>query len=144
MIKEFEKYHGIAFARLIHKYGAMKISANINQDNSSYLINDEFGFYIKFSTKRLTPWQFTFTEQHHQCIEELSESTRAGYVAFVCNFDGICCIKFDDYFKLIKDISEGQAKSISISRSKNEQYYASGTDGELNFKISDSNINLNS
>lgn len=142
MIKAFEKYHGSVFCRLIHKYGEMKIAANINQDNSSYLINDSLGIYVKFSTKRLTPWQFTFNEQHYKSIINLFKLCDVGYVIFVCNDDGLCCVDFKDYFKLISDLREGQTKSISISRFKNEQYYVSGSDGELKNKISESTISL--
>jgi len=142
MIKVFEKYHGSAFSRLINKYGALKITANINQDNSSYIINNCLGIYIKFSTKRLTPWQFTFTEQHHKSIVNLSQLGEDNYLIFVCNDDGLCCITFKEYFNLISDITESLTKSIIITRFKNEKYYVSGSDGELKNKISDSCIEM--
>lgn len=141
-IKDFEKHHGVVFSRLIHMYEGIKITADINQDNSSYIINDKLGFYIKHSAKRLTPWQFTFKAQHHQSITKLNKLYGNGYVVFVCNSDGICAITFKDYFKLIRDIEDEQIKNISVSRLKNEQYSVSGTDGELEHKIQDNNFQL--
>jgi hypothetical protein len=142
MVKDFEKYHGIALTRFAHSFGEIKINSNINQDNSSYIINDFLGLYIKFSKKRLTPWQFTFNYEHNKCINDLSQICDKGYVVFICNNDGICCITFDEYFKLISNVESELAKSISISRFKNEKYQVSGTDGVLKGKISDSYIEL--
>lgn len=137
MIKDYEKYHGIALTRFVHNLGEIKVVSNINQDNSSYIINDYLGIYIKFSKKRITPWQFTFNADHNKCVKNLAQTCDKGYVVFVCNDDGICCIPFSDYFNLISLIDEQQTKSISISRFKNEKYHVSGTDGKLKQKISD-------
>jgi len=142
MIKEFEMFHGIVLSRLTHKFGQIQISSMVNGDNSSYVINGSIAIYIKFSKKRLTPWQFTFTNEHFNKIMVLSNQYPKVYVVFVCNDDGICCISLEEFLINITNIEVNCTKSILISRSKNEQYGVSGTDGKLKYKISDSNICL--
>lgn len=142
MIKEFEIFHGVVFSRLTHKFGQIKINSLVNGDNSSYVINDSIALYIKFSRKRLTPWQFTFSDEHFNSIITLSNQFSKVYIVFVCNDDGICCISLEEFLFNIVNIEENSTKSILISRAKNEQYGVSGTDGKLKYKISDSNICL--
>jgi hypothetical protein len=140
MVKEFEIYHGIVFSKLIHKFGEIKVHSLVNNDNSSYVINDSMGIYIKFSKKRLTPWQFTFSSEHYNSIGSLYSQYKKVYIILVCNEDGICCIKYEDFINVISCIDENNSKSILISRVKNEQYSVSGTDGALKHKIPDNNI----
>jgi len=142
MIKEFEQFHGVVFSRIIHKFGVLKIASNINSDNSSYLINDVCPLYIKYSKKRLTPWQFTFNSEHYETIKKLEALSENGYVALVCGFDGVCCISFLEFFLLINEIEVGTTKSITISRFKNQKYKVNGTDYRINHKYSDIEMDL--
>lgn len=142
MVKEFEQYHGIVLSRLAHNSGELKISTDINSDNSSYILNDICGIYIKFSKKRLTPWQFTFNSDHYDSIKKLAEKTDKGYVVFVCGFDGLCCLSFEEFFFIIQNIDFDAAKSVSISRFKNQQYQVNGTDNEIKRKFADSELDL--
>lgn len=142
MTKEFEQYHGIVLSRLIHSYGELEISSDINSDNSSYLINNQCGIYIKYSKKRITPWQFNFNFEHYNAIINLMKVSKIGYVIFVCGFDGLCCVNFNDFLYIINGIDENCSKSVSISRFKNQQYKVSGTDNELSRKYADGEIDL--
>lgn len=142
MIKEFEQFHGIALSRLVHRLGEIKISTDVNSDNSSYVLNGTCGLYIKFSKKRLTPWQFTFNSTHYSSIEQLANVTKTGYVIFICGMDGLCCINFEEFFYIVNRIEDGMVKSVSISRYKKQQYHVSGTDNEIKRKFADGEIQL--
>ncbi len=142
MIKEYEKYHGIALSRFINIHRDLRIRCNINNDNSSYIFGDEVGIYIKYSKKRLSPWQFNFDYSHFNSIENLKKRFKNGYVVFVCKDDGICCVPFDDFSCLINSIDEKNNKTIQISRMKREKYKVTGTDGEIKHKFADSYIDI--
>jgi len=142
MIKEFEMYHGIVLSKLVHINNNIEISSDVNNDNSSYILNKSCGLYIKFSKKRLTPWTFTFNFEHNNAIESLSSLTTTGYVVFVCGNDGICCVEFQEFFFAIGQMVEGDKKSISISRFKKEQYLVSGSNYEISHKFSNFDIKL--
>jgi hypothetical protein len=142
MIKEYEQYHGMALCRLAHKFSGYKISTNVNDDNSSYLINDNFGIYIKHSKKRLTPWSFAFNSEHYEAILRLVNSQQQVFILLVCGMDGICCIDYVEFSQVISKVMDNEIKYISVTRFKNKQYQVSGTDGEIKHKFADSDISL--
>jgi hypothetical protein len=67
MISEFEFFHGVVFARMLHvtqRQLAISIKPYSASDNAAYLINGTIGIYIKYSSKRLSPWRFSFQKRH--------------------------------------------------------------------------------
>ncbi len=135
MIKEFEFYHGIVFARLLHAtQKQVCIKPFPTPDNASYVLNDKVGIYIKYSTKRLSPWRFSFQKKHHDEILEMKNKIGETFLLLVCNNDGIVVISFNE----LKQILNEKYKSvewISVARGRKEMYAVKGSDGELEFKI---------
>jgi hypothetical protein len=135
MIKEFEFYHGIVFARLLHvTQKNVCIKPFPTQDNASYVINDKVGIYIKYSTKRLSPWRFSFQKKHQDEILEMKNKIGETFLLLVCNNDGIVIISFNE----LKHILNEKYKSVewvSVARGRGEMYAVKGSDGELEFKI---------
>lgn len=140
MIKEYEQFHGMALCRLAHKFREYKISSNVNDDNSSYLINDNLGIYIKYSKKRLAPWTFTFNSEHYEAINRLAKAQQQVFIIFVCGMDGICCIDYLDFCQVVSKVMVNEVKYVSVSRFKNQQYQVSGTDGEIKHKFADTDM----
>lgn len=140
MIKNYEQYHGVVLIRLLSQYLNMRIKKHA--DNSAYIINDSCGIYIKFSKKRLTPWNFTFQKIHYDVIRELSKQTTSTYVVLVCGEDGLCCVRWEEFQQLIYTIEDEETKAVSVARFKGYQYSVSGTDGTINHKFVDSEILL--
>ena len=140
MIKEFEFYHGLVFSRIIHTYnGQIEIKPYPTQSNSSYILNDKVGLYIKYSTKRMTPWHFSFRQQHQEEIQEMQAKLSSVFVLLVCNDDGIVCIN-DKELKQVLDENFLPVESIRIGRKPREKYSVSGTDGKLKLKIGESDF----
>jgi hypothetical protein len=135
MIKEFEFYHGIVFSRLLHStQEAVSIKPFSLQDNAAYVINDKIGVYIKYSTKRLSPWRFSFLKRHQDLILEMKNKVGAAYLLLVCNEDGVVAISFDELKKILNETHD-DVEWISASRGKREMYSIKGSDGSLEFKI---------
>lgn len=135
MIKGFEFYHGSVFARILHAT-QKQISIKIfpTQDNASYVLNEKVGIYIKYSTKRLSPWRFSFQKRHQDEILELKNTIGEVFLILVCNDDGIVVINFDE-LKQIMDEQFESVEWICVARGKREMYAVKGSDGELEFKI---------
>lgn len=100
------------------------------------------GVYVKFSKKRITPWQFTFNSGHYNDILSLVKVNMKVFIVLVCGMDGICCIDFDEFGLIIANISDGETKSVSATRFKNQQYQVSVTDGEIKHKFADSELSI--
>ncbi len=135
MIKEFEFFHGLVFARIIHHtQRPLHIQAFQSVSNSSYVLNETIGVYIKYSSKRMTPWRFTFTKEHKDEIDLMKASLRNVFLLLVCNDDGIVCLSYSE-LKEILDNQRDPIEWISATRHKREMYAVKGSNGELNFKI---------
>lgn len=140
MIKDFEFFHGLVFARIVH--GARRsVSIRVfqSESNASYVVNDGVGVYIKYSSKRMTPWRFTFAKEHQDEIELLKSTVRNVFLLLVCNDDGVVCLNYAELKQLL-DSQHEPIEWISATRHKREMYSVRGSDGELDFKIGQSDF----
>lgn len=135
MISQKEIMYGTVFYRLISNN---KNTIEYNYDLDSYIINNNTALYLKYCTKRMTPWGFTFNKFHHDLIEIISKKYTL-FLCLICNDDGICCISYKEY-KQIVNFKSCNINNISVQRKKRESYQVSGKSGSLNYKISDSDF----
>jgi hypothetical protein len=135
MIKEFEFYHGVAFARIIHATRrALSIKPFQSASNASYVVNDTIGIYIKHSAKRMTPWRFTFMKDHQKEIDLLKSNFKDVFLILVCSDDGVVCISYSELKKIL-DHQHDPIEWISATRHKRQMYAVRGSNGELDFKV---------
>lgn len=136
MTKEFEQYHGIVFTQILHQAEeAIEAKFYPTKSNSSYSINGKAGLYIKYSTKRTSPWRFTFLKSHQDEILEMYQHFGEVFIALVCRDDGVAVLNYEE-LKMILDENHGDAEWVSITRGRRTQYSVSGSDGRLDFKVS--------
>ena len=135
MISEFEFFHGAVLARMLHAtQQAMTLAPYSESDNASYVINDKKGMYIKYSSKRLSPWRFSFQRRHHEMISEMKHTLEEVFVILVCNEDGTVVLTFEEFQQVVK--TDGEATQwISAARNRRQMYLVKGSDGKLEFKI---------
>jgi hypothetical protein len=140
MIREFEFYHGLVFSRLIHAYdGQIEIKPYPTPSNSSYILNGKVGLYIKYSAKRMTPWGFSFKQNHQEEIHDMRSKLSSVFVLLVCNDDGIVCLNERELRQVLDDEFLA-TESIRVHRNPREKYSVSGTDGKLKLKIGESDF----
>lgn len=135
MIKEFEFFHGLVFARILHAtQSPLSIRPFPSASNASYIVNQNIGIYIKYSSKRMSPWRFSFKSEHQMEIELMNKDLGAVFLLLVCNDDGIICLSYPE-LKQILDDQHDAIEWISATRNKREMYSVKGSDGKLGFKI---------
>ena len=140
MIRDFEFYHGLVLARIVHiTQRPLSIRSFQSVSNASYVVNDAIGIYIKYSSKRLTPWRFTFRKEHQEEIDLLKSSFEKVFLVLVCSDDGVVCLKYAE-LKQILDNQHEPIEWISASRHKREMYSVKGSNGQLDFKIGQSDF----
>lgn len=138
MIRDFEFYHGLVFARILHgTQRPLSLRPFQSLSNASYVVNDTVGIYIKYSSKRMTPWRFTFTQEHQKEIDQLKASFSEVFLVLVCSDDGVVCLNFGELKRLL-DNQHDPIEWISATRHKRKMYTVKGSDGELDFKIGQS------
>ena len=94
MINEFKSYHGSVFAELIDESTIpIKLFRPDLGNNSYYILNDHVALYVKHSTKRLTPWRFTFHTNHVEDMKTLFSKHEHVFLVLVCGRDCIAVVE---------------------------------------------------
>ena len=135
MISEFEYYHGVALRSIIATSPAAVSIATSDFAGrvNSYLINGRVGVHIKHSTKRLSPWQFSFTLPQLQELLDLKRTAKFVWLVLVCGPDGVVAVSLKD-FASITEARAGGAVPLRIDRGRNRMYRVSGNAGALPFR----------
>lgn len=135
MINEFEFYHGAVLTRLLHDFGSnIGLTVYSTPSNSSYVVGGRAGIYIKYSKKRMTPWRFTFKEEHQSEIKEMKKNLGEVFTILVCHNDGIVILSYEELKKLLDDTYE-RYEWVSLERNRGQEYRVNGKDGNLKYKI---------
>jgi hypothetical protein len=135
MINEFEFYHGVAFARMVHiTQRELAIRPYSSSDNAAYVVDGTIGIYIKYSLKRLSPWRFSFQKRHRDKIREMKEDLGEAFLLLVCNDDGVVVLSFDEFDQVLSG-TDGDSEWISAARNRRQMYSIKGSDGKLGFKV---------
>ena len=134
MAKDVKFFHGIALARIVDSKPVFLKKI----DRSVYSINNRIYFYIKHSTKRMSPWTFSFLRDQVEKIVSLYNQKTKIYIVLACNDDGICCLDFKEFKTVISHKNNLYPKWIRVSRKRGEKYYITGSDGALKYKIGNS------
>jgi|ERR1035437_315780 ADP-dependent phosphofructokinase/glucokinase len=135
MISEFEFFHGAVLARMLHAtQQTMVVIPYSELDNASYVINNSKGVYVKYSTKRMSPWRFSFQKRHYEMILEMKRDLGEVFVVLVCNDDGAVVLTFEEFRQVVTSESD-TGQWISAARNRREMYLIKGSDGKLEFKI---------
>jgi len=85
----------------------------------------------------MSPWRFTFIKDHQEELDLLRSTVQKVFLLLVCNDDGIVCLNYVELKQLL-DSQHDPIEWISATRHKREMYSVKGSDGELNFKIGQS------
>lgn len=136
MIKEFEFYHGAVLANLLHGSGqSITIEPFPSESNASYVVNKSIGLFIKHSAKRMSPWRFSFAQEHQDEILDMKNKLGEVFLLLVCGEDGIVPLNFFELKEILNETHD-PVEWISVARNKNKEYKVKGSDGPLSYKIS--------
>ena len=134
MLKEFEFYHGVVLSRLVHGSVPIQINTYPTDSNASYVLDNSTGLYIKHSTKRMTPWRFSFQKKHQNEIYEMRKKFSEIFLILVCGDDGIVTLSYKELKKIL-DEQHDEVEWIAVSRRSREKYTVTGSNGKLKYKI---------
>lgn len=135
MINEFKSYHGSAFADLIDdSLVPIKIFRPDQDKNAFYILDDDIALYVKHSTKRLTPWRFTFHTDNMKDLQVILNSYDLCFVVLICGRDSIAVLEKDEIHKLLPT-DNPSLSWISVQTSHNTSLTLEGSEGKLKRKI---------
>lgn len=139
-----EQLHGLVIRRLWIELSNQLPEAHFHLDTgnsqSSYTVNAimpsilgrgkrlKAGLFIKHSTKRVTPWDFTFRQSDQDEIQSLRETCGEVFTIFVNGLDGVACLSYDQ-LKLVLDDNHKEQEWVTFTRKRNQSYRFKGNDG---------------
>ncbi len=132
----FLRYHGTFLASLIdNSTKPLTISRAKHEDNHLYVLNSNLGLYITYSTKRLSPWVFTFQPKHVEAMRDHFNNYNKSFLILVCGFETTAVLNRAEA-EILLPFTAPSNSSISIRTGHDKKLAASGTCGELKSKLS--------
>ena len=131
----FLRHHGAFLAGLIDKTTLPISIRRIEiEENHFYELNSSIGLYVTYSTKRLSPWTVTFTQDHVKAIFDKMKIYEDFFLVIVCEFNFSAVINRNEISDLLSP-SRIQASSITIRTGHDKRLAISGSEGDLKRKL---------
>ena len=127
-IKKQEFYEGAAL-HLLARGGGI---TSIRYQPPFFFLNDRLLVLLKHSTKKRSPWAFTFTTDEQSVMQERG-SEYAITIGLVCGADGVATFDYDSFLRVAP--LSASAIHVACFRKYNEHYEISGPEGTLDRKI---------
>jgi len=139
MLDDYEFYQGVVLRQLAVE-NDYSLSASFRPfvregRINAFVMNGRVGVYIKHSSKRMSPWRFTFTIEQAADLLDLEHKFPDSFMVFVCGTDGLVTLSFADLHSIVS-FQESENAWVSISRPPRTQYELAGNRGDLQYKVS--------
>lgn len=125
-IQEQDTYHGSGLVQIVEHPSFKALNRGSNK-YGHYLINTDRHVFAKYSSKKKSPWQFTFQP------DDLNEIRKAGQKTFamlVCGKETVCALTLDEIGQVL-DLDSINAQSITVEIPKGGSCHVKGTTGKL-------------
>jgi hypothetical protein len=130
MIPELDKYQGVVLKQLLAAHGKpIKVGvANIYGRVDAFSVEGA-AIQIKHSSKRLSPWRFTYLPENLTELSDLSKTYDPVWAVLVCGQDGIVSLSLSEINSIVGGL--GPASWIRVTRDRNSMYRVGGDIGDL-------------
>lgn len=140
MITDTARFHGVVLINLIEDISLGLSIRKLNTGISGiYLLNEKIPLYIKYASKRTSPWSFTFHDIHLQRYYDLVIQYGDCLMVLICGSDGIVTLGNSEMRKIVIPDFNVQ-KRITVTRRLNHMYSVNGSDGDIEKRISRKNL----
>ena len=131
MIRDQQLLHGAALIRLFDAGVPVSICKIADIHQSAYVVETDdhrVTLLLKLSTRKKSPWQFTFTEGEGAALAALAEAYphHERLLVFVCHLDGVCCLPHHRLEEIIEDPFAPAGQAISVARTERKSYRVTG------------------
>jgi len=101
---------------------------------SAFVVNSRFGVFVKHSSKRMSPWRFTFNLDQVSDLLDLEAKYFDSFVVFVCGTDGLVTLDVAALHQIVT-FDDVENAWITIERRPRTQYGVRGNRAELPNKV---------
>lgn len=139
MLDDYEFYQGVVLRQLaVENDYSLSVSFRpfVREGRiNAFVLNGRVGVYMKHSSKRMSPWRFTFTIEQAADLLDMEHKFPDSFMVFVCGTDGLVTLSLADLHSIVS-FQESENAWVSISRPPRTQYEIAGNRGELGYKVS--------
>jgi hypothetical protein len=135
-IDDYERYQGLVLRNIVVSAGAPVALAPFGNQGrvNAFVVNSKIGIFVKHSSKRMSPWRFTFHIDQVADLLDLQGAHRVSFVAFVCGSDGLVSVDVETV-QTIVDFADTEQAWVTIRRSPRSMYDICGNREELPGKV---------
>jgi hypothetical protein len=136
MIKEYEFYQGVVLRQLaVEADYSLSFRPFVREGRiNAFVVNGRVGVYMKHSSKRMSPWPFSFNIEQAADLLDLEQKYPDSFIVFVCHEDGLVALSLADLHEIV-NFQESDNAWVNISRPPRTQYELTGNKGELGNKV---------
>ena len=136
MLHEYEFYQGVVLRQLtVEADTSLTFRPFVREGRiNAFVMNGRIGVYIKHSSKRLTPWRFTFNIEQASDLLDLERGFPDTFIVFVCENDGLVTLDAASLHEIVS-FQESDNAWVRVERPPNFQYEIGGNKAELNRKV---------
>ena len=137
MLDEYEFYQGAVLRQLIvESEFSLMIRPYVREGRiSAFVVNSRVGVYIKHSSKRMSPWRFTFTIEQAADLLDLEAKFPESFVVLICESDGLVTLDCIQLHQIVS-FQESENAWVRVERPPRLQYDIGGNKSDLGSKVS--------
>lgn len=129
MIPELDRYHGVVLRQLLVSCGqCMTIGVADLAGRVDAFSVDRGAMQIKHSSKRLSPWRFTYLPEHVAELSDLSLRFKPVWAVLVCGQDGVVALSQKEVLSIVSGL---RTSWIRVTRDRHAMYRVGGDLGDL-------------
>jgi hypothetical protein len=136
MLDDYEFYQGVVLRQLaVEADYSISFRPFVRQGRiNAFVVNGRVGVYMKHSSKRMSPWRFSFNIDQAADLLDLEQKFPDSFIVFVCETDGLVALTLADLHTIV-DFQQSDNAWVSIARPPRTQYELTGNKGELGYKV---------
>src|SRR5436853_7852252 len=136
MLDEYEFYQGVVLRHLVVDIPrSISFSPFVREGRiSAFVLDGKVGVYVKHSSKRMSPWRFSFTIEQAADLLDLEARYPNMFVVLVCETDGIVVLSAGELHQVVSFV-ETENAWLRIDRPYRGQYSISGNRAPLPRKV---------
>jgi hypothetical protein len=136
MLDEYEFYQGAVLRQLIiESETSLTFRPFLREGRiNAFVVNGRVGVYVKHSSKRMTPWKYSFNLEQAADLLDLEAKYPDSFIVFVCETDGLVTLDCGRLYEIV-DFQESANAWVRVDRPPRNQYEVSGNKSDLAKKV---------
>jgi len=131
VIADLDRYHGVVLRQILVAHGHRLNLGVVNLSGRVDAFRVEgAAFQVKHSSKRLSPWNFTYVPENLEELAELRRAFEPVWAILVCGGDGVVGVSFEELQSIVHVGASGAAW-VRVRRSRSSMYRVGGALGDL-------------